>query len=137
MRLLLDTHTFLWFIEADPRLSSRAESLIGDPENKRFLSVASIWEIAIKVNIGKLQLKFYGLLDTILAQHLAANQVELIPIEFDHAVHVHDLPFAQSADGTEHKDPFDRLIVSQALAEDLAIVSADSVLDGYGVKRIW
>lgn len=137
MRLLLDTHTFLWFIEADKRLSAVAASVIGDPNNERFLSVASIWEIAIKVNLGKVQMNSPGPLDIVLARQLAANQVDLLSVEFAHAVKVHSMPFARSSNGSEHKDPFDRLIVSQALVEGLTLVSADAVLDSYGAARCW
>ena len=137
MRLLLDTHAFLWFIEADPRLSTLAETIIGDPNNERLLSIASIWEIAMKVRIGKLQMTSPGPLDIILTEQIAVNDVSLLPIEFSHAVNVHAMPFALASDGTDHKDPFDRLIISQALSEKLTLVSADAVLDGYGVSRCW
>jgi PIN domain nuclease of toxin-antitoxin system len=137
MRLLLDTHTFLWFIEADPHLSTQAATVIGDPENERLLSAASIWEIAIKVRIGKLGMQVPGPLDTILAQQIAANQVNTLPVEYNHAVAVYAMPFARCSNGTDHKDPFDRLIVSQALTENITLVSADAVLDQYGVTRIW
>lgn len=137
MRILLDTQAFLWFIEADTRLSALAASVIGDPDNERFLSVASVWEIAIKVNLGKLQMKSPGSLDIILSTQLAANQVDLLPIGFAHAVKVHAMSFARTATGREHKDPFDRLIVSQALVEGLTLVSIDAVLDSYGVVRYW
>jgi PIN domain nuclease of toxin-antitoxin system len=137
MRLLLDTHAFLWFIEDDPQLSTIAVNAIGDPDNERLLSAASVWEIAIKVHRGKLQMKAPGPLDVVLAQQLAANFVRVLPIEYDHAVRVHSMPFVLSASGVEHKDPFDRLIASQALAENLTLVSADAVLDGYGVARCW
>ncbi len=137
MRLLLDTHAFLWFIEADARLSSLAAAAIGDPDNERFLSVASIWEIAIKVRNGKLQMKGPDPLDVILTQQITATQVNLLPVEFSHAVNVHAMPFARASHGSDHKDPFDRLIVSQALVERLTLVSSDSVFDRYGVTRCW
>jgi len=137
MRILLDTHAFLWFIEADARLSSFAATVIGDPDNERFLSAASVWEIAIKVGNSKLRMKSPGPLDVILTHQLAANQVNLLPIEFSHAVNVYRMPFARAPDGSDHKDPFDRLIVSQALVESLTLVSIDTVLDGYGVTRCW
>ena len=137
MRLLLDTHAFLWFIEADPQLSTLATNMIGDPDNERLLSAASVWEIAIKVHIGKLEMKVPGPLSTVLAQQMAVNLVRLLPIGYDHAVNVHAMPFAVFANGTEHKDPFDRLVTSQALVENLTLVSMDAVLDGYGVARCW
>ena len=78
-----------------------------------------------------------GRLDDILTQQITANRVNLLPIEFSHAANVYTMPFARASDGSEHKDPFDRLIVSQALAESLVLVSTDRVLDGYGVTRCW
>ena len=135
MRVLLDTHTFLWFIFADPQLSVTAVNAIGDPDNERLLSMASIWEIAIKVRLGKLRLPTP--LDTFLHEQIVTNQVRLLPIEFAHAVFVHSLPHGHLANGNDHKDPFDRLIVSQAIVEGIALASIDGVLDGYGVNRIW
>jgi PIN domain nuclease of toxin-antitoxin system len=137
MRLLLDTQVFLWFIEADPRLSTHAANVIGDPDNGRYLSVASVWEIAIKVKIGKLRLNAPGPLDTVLTQQLTINDVTLLPVEYRHAVRVHAMPYARHANGGDHTDPFDRLIVSQSLVEDLTLVSTDAVLDGYGIVRCW
>src|SRR5689334_20431977 len=99
MRVLLDTHAFLWFIFADPQLSATAITIIGDPDNERLLSIASIWEISIKVQVGKLNLP--SLLDTFLTEHLAKNQVELLPIDFEHAVFVHAMSPARFANGTD------------------------------------
>jgi PIN domain nuclease of toxin-antitoxin system len=135
MRVLLDTHAFLWFIYADPQLSVTATDIIGDPENERLLSVASIWEMSIKVQLGKLNLP--SPLDTFLTDQLAKNQVQLLSIEFAHAVFVHSMPPARFANGPDHKDPFDRLIVAQALVDGIPLVSVDAVLDEYGITRVW
>jgi PIN domain nuclease of toxin-antitoxin system len=128
MRLLLDTQAFLWFVTDDPHLSARAKALIEDPANERYLSVASAWEIAIKVSIGKMTLTRPVV--PFLTQHLAVNSVTLMPIELAHLGEVATLP-------RHHGDPFDRLIVSQGLAEGMPIVSSDAALDRYGVVRHW
>jgi len=135
MRILIDTHAFLWFIFADPRLSDAAADVIGEPDNERLLSIASIWEIAIKVNTGKLALP--DPLDRFLKDQLKKNRTRLLPISFDHAVNVHSLPYAHYPNGAEHKDPFDRLIVAQALIENLTVISIESVFDQYGVRVRW
>ena len=128
MRLLLDTHTFLWFILDDPQLSAKAGSLIEDPANEVEVSPASYWEIAIKIKLGKYALPqpYQQFMET----QIAANEFRILPIEPRHTallttMHLH------------HKDPFDRLIVAQALTEDLSIISVDSQLDAYGVQRLW
>ncbi len=126
--MLLDTHTFLWFISDDPRLSSAARDAIEEPSNRRFLSVASLWEMAIKVSLGKLALA--QPIDVLLPRQLEINGVELLPIEAGHALRVATLPF-------HHRDPFDRLLVAQCLEEDLPLISADQQFDAYGIRRIW
>ncbi len=128
MRLLLDTSTFLWFILNDSLLSARAALLIGDPTNEIEISPASYWEIAIKVSIGKLSLS-EPLLD-FLQREIATNQFRILPIEPIHVAPLTTLPF-------HHRDPFDRLIIAQALVERIPIVSADTAFDDYGVTRIW
>ncbi len=128
MRLLLDTHTFLWWVSDAPELSPRARAAIGRAGNECFLSVASCWEMAIKVSVGKLELD--GTVERFVPQHLSVNGFRELPVDIHHAAGVSRLPF-------HHRDPFDRLLVSQARAEDLAIVSADPVFRKYGVKRIW
>jgi PIN domain nuclease of toxin-antitoxin system len=132
---LLDTHAFLWFIYADPKLSRTAADIIGDPYNERLLSMASIWEISIKVQTGKLALPTP--LDQFLRGQLFANRVQILPIEFNHAVGVHTLQYARLANGAEHRDPFDRLIVSQAIIETVPIISIEPVFEQYGVSRSW
>lgn len=128
MRLLLDTHAFLWWVEAGDRLPRKARSAIASGRNACFVSVASGWEIAIKVSLGKLRIE--GALDRFLPEQLAANGFEPLPIDLKHAARVATLPFL-------HRDPIDRLLVAQALQEELAIVTADPVFAKYGVKRVW
>jgi PIN domain nuclease of toxin-antitoxin system len=128
VRLLLDTHSFLWFILGDSRLSAGARSLIENADNERWLSMASAWEMAIKVSLGKMNV--FQPFDTLLATHLQRNNVFLLPISLPHVLRVVTLPF-------HHRDPFDRMIAVQSLSENLPLVSADSVFDNYGVQRLW
>ena len=128
MKLLLDTHAFLWWVAASGELSRKARSAVGSARNDCFVSVASGWEIAIKVSLGKLRIE--GALDRFLPEQLAANGFRPLAIDLKHAARVATLPF-------HHRDPFDRLLVAQALEEDLAVVTADPVFAKYGVNRIW
>jgi PIN domain nuclease of toxin-antitoxin system len=128
MKLLLDTHTFLWFIEGSPRLSGRARALIEDEASEVFLSVASLWEIAIKISLDKLQLaRPFG---TLIPQQLSLNDITLLDITPDHAAGVITLPF-------HHRDPFDRLLIAQAQVEQMPIVGDDPAFDAYLVRRLW
>jgi PIN domain nuclease of toxin-antitoxin system len=128
VKLLLDTHTFLWWVAASDELPRKARSAVGSARNECFLSVASGWEIAIKVSLGKLRID--GALDRFLPEQLAANGFRALAIDLKHTARVASLPF-------HHRDPFDRLLVAQALEEDLAIVTADPIFGKYGVKRVW
>jgi PIN domain nuclease of toxin-antitoxin system len=131
MRLLLDTHTFLWFVSDDPKLSSRARTLIEDPTNERLLSAASHWEMAIKVSLGKLTLA--EPFDVFLPREMSGNLIDLMPIDLRHSMQVASLPFPPN----NHRDPVDRLIVAQGIVDGLPIVSADAKCDAYAVSRIW
>lgn len=128
MRLLLDTHSFLWFVLNDPRLSDLAKSHIEDPSNDVFISPAGFWEIAIKVSLRKLDLLVPY--DSFMQRGIVDNDFEILPIEPRHTSLLTTLPF-------HHKDPFDRILVAQSLVEAVAIVSGDVVLDAYGATRIW
>ena len=128
MRLLLDTHAFLWWVGEDARLGKAAREAIGDGANECYFSMASAWELAIKVSLGKLSVS--GRLDRFLPEQVAANGFDTLHVEMDHVARVAGLPF-------HHRDPFDRLLAAQALSEDLAIVSADLVFKRYGVRRVW
>lgn len=127
MKLLLDTHAFLWFLLDDERLSVPARTAIEQTETL-FLSSASHWEIAIKIALGKFALP--EPFAEFMARELAGNDMTILPIEIGHTAQLITLPF-------HHRDPFDRLIIAQALAEGLPLVSADSQFDAYGVKRVW
>lgn len=128
MRLLLDTHAMYWYIEGDPQLSVTARTLIQDTSNEVLISPASYWEIAIKVSLGKWQLNrsYEDFMDIGLNQY----GFQVLPILPTHTARLIGLPF-------HHKDPFDRLLVAQALVEQISLVSADPALDAYGVTRLW
>lgn len=128
MTALLDTHAFIWFIEGNTRLSLPARHLIQDEACTIYLSIASVWEMAIKHSLGKLRLTHpFG--EVVTAQ-MARNDIHLLGIAVPHLVRVSSLPF-------HHKDPFDRLIIAQSLTDDVPVISADSAFDAYGVQRIW
>ncbi len=127
MDLLIDTHAFIWFMNGDNQLSTTVKDLIVDTSNKCFLSIASVWEIAIKSSLNKLDLR--GDFDQI-AQFLNENDIELLPITFAHVQELVRLNFY-------HRDPFDRIIIAQAIIENLAIATKDSIFKKYGVDIIW
>ena len=115
MNYLIDTHTFLWYISDDPQLSIRAKNAINDPNSTNQVSIASLWEIAIKISKGNLELtKPFETLD----QQLAINGFELLPVLFDHTVQLCSLPH-------HHGDPFDRIIIAQAITEKFTVISKD------------
>ena len=128
MNILLDTHAFLWFVDDNPRLSQPARVLIESDESQPFLSAASLWEIAIKISLGKLSLNQEY--ETFIPHHLAWNGIGLLNISLEHTAAVTTLPF-------HHRDPFDRLLVVQSKIESMTFVSADPAFDAYGVKRVW
>ena len=128
MRLLLDTHTFLWFVLDDPALSPRAKTTVEDPNTDVLVSPASYWEIAIKVALKKLDL--FAPYADFMDRGIAGNDFDILPIEPRHCDRLLTLPL-------HHKDPFDRLLAAQALAEDIELVSGDAMLDAYGVRRVW
>ncbi|WP_165229140.1 type II toxin-antitoxin system VapC family toxin [Aquisphaera insulae] len=128
MNLLLDSHSFLWFVWDDPQLSPTAKALIEDPANRCLVSVASCWEISIKVGLKKLELGEPA--TTFVSRELTTNRFDLLGIELIHATSVEALP-------PHHKDPFDRLLVVQSMIENLPVVSADTQLDAYGITRLW
>ena len=128
MKLLLDTHTFLWWITDSPELSVRVRDAIRNPENELFLSVASAWEMAIKVDLGRLHLPVRP--DRFSPNQLAKNAIESLPIQMGHALNVSRLPII-------HRDPFDRIIISQAILEKMPVVTRDADIAKYKVKILW
>jgi PIN domain nuclease of toxin-antitoxin system len=134
VKLLLDTHAWLWFHLGDPQLSPTARQQILDPANAKFVSPASVWEISIKISLGKYVLATsYGrfMQDSIFGQGF-----ELLPITPRHTELVSTLPFPVIG-GREHRDPFDRLLISQAVAEGVSLVSDDGKFSAYAVPVIW
>ena len=128
MRLLLDTHAFLWFVTSDERLSPVAEQVMRGSDHELLLSVASVWESAVKYNLGRLPVP--EPLDTFIPTQLHANRIALLPIELRHTFEVARLP-------RHHRDPFDRLLIAQSLTERLPVISADGAFDAYTVQRVW
>jgi len=128
MKCLLDTHAFIWLITEDPKLSNTARNCILDGRTTLYLSSASTWEIVIKCNIGKLRLP--GHPQTFITKQLTANLIEELPITFKHSFHLQQLP-------DHHKDPFDRMLVAQAIFEKLSIITIDPIIAQYPVKTIW
>lgn len=128
MKLLLDTHSFLWFIDGSPALSATARALIEDTTNERFLSIASTWELAIKYSIGKIT--FAQPFATFLTEQLSINDIAVLGVTLAHIHHIAALPF-------HHRDPFDRMIIAQSHIEGIPVVSVDSAFDAYGVIRLW
>jgi PIN domain nuclease of toxin-antitoxin system len=127
-KILLDTHTFIWWAEDAPQLSVKAKKVLENIENECFLSLTSSWEMAIKSSIGKLKLTIP--IRDYIPQHLAANDFKQLNISFRHVARVESLKW-------HHRDPFDRLIAAQALEEKMLLVSADAIFDRYDVQRVW
>lgn len=128
MKLLLDTHTFLWFIAGDSRLDSHARQLIENPDNERYLSIASIWEITIKSSLGRLRVPLPP--SELIREHVWANAIELLPAEPEHFDMLHELPY-------HHKDPFDRFLIAQAIKEKMALLTKDPAFSSYDVQAVW
>lgn len=128
MKLLLDTHTFLWLIEGSPNLSAAAQAALADSANELLLSVASVWELAIKTGNNKLALS--GPLDAFVATWTATYQIALLPIVTPHALAVAGLPHF-------HRDPFDRMLIAQALVEGMTLVSVDAKFVPYSIPILW
>jgi PIN domain nuclease of toxin-antitoxin system len=126
MRLLVDTQAILWFQSSDDKLSNGARDLIIDKNNICFISAASLWEIAIKINLKKLTL---GIAFSHLQQYLIDNDFEILNLEFSHLVTLLKLE-------NHHKDPFDRLIISQAISENMPVISSDQVFKSYPINVV-
>jgi PIN domain nuclease of toxin-antitoxin system len=128
MRLLLDTHTFIWWDSEPAKLSVQALALCQDRQNSLLLSVASVWEMQIKLQLGKLKLTLP--LSEIIESQQQTNHLEVLPILLPHVLAVQHLP-------AHHKDPFDRLLIAQANVEDVSIVSNDPMFPKYTNKVLW
>ena len=128
MKLLLDTHSLIWFFSGDPKLSNTARIYMEDVNHQKLISLATVWEMAIKQSKNKLTLALP--LEDYIQQKLKIEDFELLPIHLNHLAIISTLPF-------HHNDPFDRLIIAQAMVEKIPILSRDLAFDSYGVKRIW
>jgi PIN domain nuclease of toxin-antitoxin system len=127
MNLLLDTHTFLWFVNDDPRLSDRLKDLIENENNVSYLSIASLWEMSIKYNLGKLTLA--PSYEEFVEREVISSSITLLNIELEYLKINATLPF-------HHRDPFDRIIIAQSMAENIPIITVDSVFNKYSIILI-
>jgi PIN domain nuclease of toxin-antitoxin system len=123
---LLDTHTFIWLSENSDQLSSNLKDIIEEADTV-YLSIVSLWEIAIKLNLGKLSLQQeYEAIET----ELEASDILLLPITFNDTIQIRDLPL-------HHRDPFDRMLIAQAITKSLTVISRDTAFDAYPIQRFW
>ncbi|KPA14791.1 twitching motility protein PilT [Candidatus Magnetomorum sp. HK-1] len=127
MKILIDTHTLLWFLSNDVKLSEKAKKIIENSKNDVFVSIASFWEISIKLSLSKLVLDIPFELLFVESENLG---IQILQIKKEHLIYLTKLPFF-------HKDPFDRIIICQGIIEDTAIISIDEKFDEYKVERIW
>ncbi|MBL8821082.1 MAG: type II toxin-antitoxin system VapC family toxin [Planctomycetia bacterium] len=128
MKVLLDTHTFLWFVLNSSQLSQNARQVLEDSNTDVFISPASYWEMAIKVRKGNLELLCSY--DEFMKKGIVGNDFEILPVSVSHTSQLTTQP-------EHHRDPFDRLIIAQAIVESLPLVGNDAAFDDYGVNRIW
>ena len=128
MRVLVDTHVFLWWVEGDRALPPKARGALADRNNECLISLVSVWELAIKAGLGKLKLALP--VQRYVVEHVAANGFRMLDIQLAHVGRVESL-------ASHHGDPFDRLLIGQALEERIPVVTADPVFRDYGVRRIW
>ncbi len=127
-RYLLDTQRCIWWVDDSPKLSLAANKTMSSLENECYLSLVSVWEMAIKISLGKLKLATS--LKRFITGNMVANDFKILPIDFSHINKTESLPF-------HHRDPFDRLLVVQAMTEKLPIISANTTLEAYNIERVW
>lgn len=127
MKILLDTHIFLWWINDDKRLSKRFRELIADTQNEIYLSAASCWEIAIKSQLGRISFK--EPIEKFIPEQISVNGFRPLPIEVSHALYVYNLP-------SHHSDPFDRLLIAQSILEGIPLMTTDKVFKKYKIPLI-
>ena len=128
MKVLIDTHVFIWWTSDSQKLSLLVYNLLGDSNTQVFLSVVSIWEMQIKLSLGKLQLK--TALPELIEDEIKRNRIKLLPLDLSHIYALNNL-------SNHRRDPFDRLLISQSQSEKLVIVSIDAKFDGYEIERLW
>jgi PIN domain nuclease of toxin-antitoxin system len=127
MKLLLDTHLLIWWSSSPERLSTNVYNLITDPSNTFIFSIASVWEIQIKYQLGKLNL--ISPLPSLIETQQRVNKLRILPIELAHIYALDGLP-------NHHRDPFDRIVIAQAIVEKMPLLSADTVFDAYPIQKI-
>ncbi|MBN1290433.1 MAG: type II toxin-antitoxin system VapC family toxin [Candidatus Latescibacteria bacterium] len=128
MKYLIDTHVLLWIITEDKKLSDIVKQIYLNSENEIFFSLACIWEMAIKISLGKIFID--QPLDKFIDKYIKGSNIEILMIDLQDVIKIETLPFF-------HRDPFDRLIIAQSIEKDIPILSSDSIFDAYTVKRIW
>jgi PIN domain nuclease of toxin-antitoxin system len=128
MKVLIDTHTFLWWVTDDPFLSMHAREILADGRNEVYLSAASVWEIVIKTAIGRLILPESPA--QYISSRMSLNRFRPLPIQISHAAHVYELP-------PHHNDPFDRMLIAQSRLESMPLVTRDEEIQRYDLETIW
>lgn len=128
MNLLFDSHSFVWWRDEQHKLSQKAFAEISNSANHIFLSVASVWELQIKIGLGKFKLK--GAFEDVIENERQINDVKILPINLSHALYLENLPL-------HHNDPFDRILIAQAMVENMILVSADAKFSDYKVNLLW
>jgi PIN domain nuclease of toxin-antitoxin system len=128
MRVLLDTHTLIWFFQGDKRFNDNMRLLIEDQNNEKLISIVSVWEMSIKQSIGKLS--FSLPIKTFIEQQIEFEDFNLLNLNLDHIHVITILPL-------QHRDPFDRILIAQAMVEQIPIISADTAFDAYSITRFW
>ena len=128
MKLLLDSHVLIWWASSSEKLSQNIYDLINDANNSLLFSIASVWEMQIKLQLGKLNLN--SSLPNLINNQQRVNNLQILPIDLTHIYALNNLP-------SHHKDPFDRILIAQAMVEQMPIVSIDEVFDNYPIKRLW
>ncbi|MGD8291541.1 MAG: type II toxin-antitoxin system VapC family toxin [Desulfobacterales bacterium] len=128
MKYLLDTHAFLWFVTDDNKLSSKAKSIIQNSNNEVYFSAASAWEMSIKTKLGRLRLG--GTLESFIIEQLTVNRLSPLAITVSHSLYTEKLPQI-------HKDPFDRIMISQSKVENMALITQDKEIRKYKVSTVW
>jgi PIN domain nuclease of toxin-antitoxin system len=128
MEYLIDTHTLLWIVANNPKLSKKAKNIYLNRNNKIYVSIATIWELSIKIGLNKLNINIP--LNKFVDIHIVGNNIKILNINLNHLYRIEKLPL-------HHRDPFDRLIISQAIEDKIPIIGSDELFDYYQIKRIW
>ena len=128
MEYIIDTHTLLWIVDDDPQLSKKVRSIYLNPANDIYISLASIWELVIKVSLKKLIID--DSIGNFVNTQIKGNSIRILEIKLNHITALENLPYY-------HRDPFDRLIISQSMLEKIPVLSNDNFFDKYPIKRIW